>query len=400
MKKPTNKALMTVFLIVLMDLLGFGIILPLLPFIAERFGAKEFEIGLLAATYSLFQFISAPIMGRLSDKFGRKPMLIVSQLGSAVGYVLLGLSGNMILIFISRIIDGFTGGNISIAQAYIADVTEPKDRAKGMGLIGAAFGIGFIFGPAIGGLLSKFGFEVPALFAAFIALITTTCTALFLKETVNVKVAQKSERTKFSFKAIQHVLSLETVGLMVGTFFLLNIAQTIMQGMFALYSQHTFNIGPDSIGLIFAYMGIMSVIMQLKVLPWLIKKWGERISLTYATLIWSIGFFALPLITNPLYLAFIFPLFAIGSGVSNPTIQAIASEKVRKEEYGETMGIIQSFGSLGRIIGPILGGELFAILGSKSPFFTGAGLIFFVFLWYFKAFSGKKTVHIASSSRT
>ena len=150
-----NKSLLTIFLIVFIDLLGFGIILPLLPYIAEKYSANPFQIGMLTATYSFFQLIAAPILGRLSDRYGRKKLLIISQFGSAVGYLILGLSGNLPLLFLSRIIDGITGGNISIAQAYIADVTTKENRARGMGMIGAAFGLGFIFGPAIGGFLSK-----------------------------------------------------------------------------------------------------------------------------------------------------------------------------------------------------------------------------------------------------
>ena len=183
----SNKSLLTIFLIVFIDLLGFGIILPLLPYIAEKYQATPLQIGIISAAYSFFQLIASPILGRLSDRYGRKKILIISQLGSTIGYLILGLAGNLPLLFLSRIIDGITGGNISIAQAYIADVTTKENRAKGMGLIGAAFGLGFIFGPAIGGALSKISYSAQAYFATAVSLITVFATMFFLKETVNEK---------------------------------------------------------------------------------------------------------------------------------------------------------------------------------------------------------------------
>ncbi|MBI2009739.1 MAG: MFS transporter [Candidatus Chisholmbacteria bacterium] len=179
-----KKAMTTIFFIVFLDILGFSLILPLLPFIAESFGGNPTTIGFLVASYSFFQFIAAPILGTLSDRFGRRKLLIFSQIGSALGFIILGLAHTLPLLFLSRIIDGITGGNISIAHAYIADITTPKNRAKGMGMLSAAFGAGFIIGPAVGGFLSQISFSLPAYVAAAMALITALATQLFLKETV------------------------------------------------------------------------------------------------------------------------------------------------------------------------------------------------------------------------
>jgi len=186
-KRGDSHALFTIFLIVFIDIFGFSLILPLLPFVAERFGASPLKIGLLGASYSFFQLLASPVLGFLSDRYGRKKILILSQLGSAAGFLLLGFAHSLPLIFLSRVVDGITGGNISVAQAYIADITTKKNRAKGMGIIGAAFGLGFLFGPAIGGLLSQNGFAIPALIAVFVSLFSTLTTALFLKETVKKK---------------------------------------------------------------------------------------------------------------------------------------------------------------------------------------------------------------------
>ncbi len=223
-----KKALLTIFFIVFIDLLGFSLILPLLPFIAEKYVADAFTIGLLSASYFVFQLLASPILGRLSDRYGRKKILIISQLGSAAGFLLLGLAGSLPLLFLSRIIDGATGGNISIAQAYIADVTDKKNRARGMGMIGAAFGLGFIFGPAIGGVLSRFGFWAPAFFATSFSLVTAFSTAFFLKETVNTAKTSHSPATSFSLSEIKKAFQVYPVGLLIVVFLVLNLAFSMM----------------------------------------------------------------------------------------------------------------------------------------------------------------------------
>jgi len=372
---------MTIFLIVFIDLLGFGIILPLLPYIAEKYQATPAQIGILTATYSFFQLIASPIFGRLSDRYGRKKLLIISQLGSAVGYLILGLAGNLPLLFLSRIIDGITGGNISIAQAYIADVTTKENRARGMGLIGAAFGLGFIFGPAIGGALSKISYSTPAYFATAVSLITVLTTIFFLKETVNEDKASHSPRTKFSLTEFKRVLSLYPIGLLISVFFLLNTAFSIMQGNFALWTQKTFNFEPSQNGWLFTYVGILAVLIQMQVLPRVIKKFHENNILLISLLSMFIGLTLIPLSKHPnfLYVALFF--IPLGNGLANPTIQALASENVPKEEYGETLGIMQSAGSMGRILGPIIGGEIFQALGKDIAFYFAGLIIFFTFVY-------------------
>lgn len=177
--------LSTVFVIVFIDLIGFGIVIPILPIYAEAFGPSAVELGLLMASFSAMQFIFAPILGRLSDRVGRRPVLLVSMVGSAVGYVMFGFAGSMAMLFASRIIDGISGGNISTAHAVIADITSPEDRAKGMGLLGAAFGLGFILGPAISGLLLQFGTWLPGVAAAVASMIAFTMVLFFLPETLD-----------------------------------------------------------------------------------------------------------------------------------------------------------------------------------------------------------------------
>ncbi|MEK7597954.1 MAG: MFS transporter [Patescibacteria group bacterium] len=376
-----NKSLMTIFLIVFIDLLGFGIILPLLPYIAEKYSAGPFQIGILTATYSFFQLIAAPILGRLSDRYGRKKLLIISQLGSAFGYLILGLAGNLPLLFLSRIIDGITGGNISIAQAYIADVTDKKNRAKGMGIIGASFGLGFIFGPAIGGFLSRFSYSAPAYFATGVSLLSVLATVFFLKETIDEKKAIESPKTKLNLKEFQRILSIYPIGILIITFFVTNLAASIQQGNFALWTQKTFNYGPAENGWLFAYIGIIAVFVQLKVLPFLTIKFEEKTILYISLFFMFIGLSLIPFSphVNFLYVALFFLPF--GYGLSSPTIQALASENVPKEEYGGTLGFLQSAGSLGRIIGPIIGGIIFQSFGKDNAFYF-AGFIILALLIY------------------
>ncbi|BCX14589.1 MAG: tetracycline resistance MFS efflux pump [Patescibacteria group bacterium] len=375
-----KKALITIFLIVFIDLLGFGIILPLLPFIAEKYEANPAQIGFLTATYSFFQLIASPILGRLSDRYGRKKILILSQLGSAIGYLILALANSLPLLFISRIIDGITGGNISIAQAYIADVTDNKNRARGMGLIGAAFGLGFIFGPAIGGALSKISYSAPALLAAFVSLLTIMTTFLFLDETVNTEKSTHSKRTEFSLEELKKVLQIPNFVFLILIFFLINLSFSLTQGNLALWTEKTFGYDASKNGAIFAYVGVLAVLVQLVILPFLLKRINERNILKIATFNLFLSFLLIYMAKNEIIFYLALTFMPLGNGLANPSLQAIASENVKKEEYGGTLGFLQSAGSLGRILGPIIGGEIFYIFGKNIPFALASAILFLVFM--------------------
>lgn len=379
-KKPNNSKLLTIFLIVFIDLLGFGLILPLLPYIAEKFSATPFTIGVLSATYSLFQFLAGPILGTLSDRFGRKKILVISQLGSVVGYIILGFANSLPLLFLSRIIDGATGGNISIAQAYMADITDKKTRAKGMGLLGAAFGLGFMLGPAMGGYLSRFGFIVPALFAAFIGIVTTTLTLIFLQETVSV-TSQSAPRTKLTLQSVTTLLQTRPLGLLISTFFLISLGFSGMQGTYALWAQDSFGWGPGQVGSIFAYIGILSIIIQTQILPRSIKYFGEKKLLTASLPLLGLGFYLLS-ITHSLPLHLLANFFIVlGNSLANPTLSALATENIEASHYGETLGLLQSSGSLGRIVGPAIAGEIYTQFGKNVPFQI-SGTIFLITALY------------------
>lgn len=367
MKPANNRQMMTIFLVVFIDLLGFGIILPLLPYIAQKYEATPVVIGLLSGSYSLFQFVAGPILGRLSDRYGRKKLLIISQLGSMAGYVLLAFAGSLPLLFLSRIIDGITGGNISIAQAYMADVTDKKTRAKGMGLLGAAFGLGFMIGPAIGGYLSKWGFGAPALFAAAISLISTFATALYLKETVDVNKAKLSPRTAMTFAEFKHLLKTPPISTLLLIFFLLSLGFSGMQGVFALLVQAKFAWGPTQVGYIFVLIGMIAIVTQIKLVSLSNKIFGEYNTLFSSLLILTLGFGTISLSTSIPIFVLGNILIPLGNSLANPTLTAIATENIPKEEYGESLGLLQSSGALGRIFGPVIAGEIFYLLGHNIP---------------------------------
>lgn len=376
-----KKALLTIFLIVFIDLLGFGIILPLLPYIAEKYQASPFSIGILSATYSFFQLIAAPLLGRLSDRFGRKKLLIISQIGSAFGYLILGLANSLPALFLARIVDGITGGNISIAQAYIADTTSKKDRASGMGLIGAAFGLGFIFGPAIGGFLSKFSYSLPAFFAAFISLITVFTTILFLEETVDEKEASTSPRRQITIKDFIRVLNHYPVGILMTIFFIVNFSFSVMQGVFALWTERTFKLTAFDNGWLFTYVGITGVLVQLLVLRRIVKVLKEKQILQIGIFSMFLGLFLIPLTKNRYWLFLPLTFLPLGNGLSNPVIQSLVSEDVSPEEYGEALGMLQTAGAMGRIIGPIAGSAIFQQLDKNTPFYFSSFLLIFVLFY-------------------
>lgn len=373
-----NRALFTLFIVVFIDLLGFGLVLPLLPFIGEKFGANPFQIGLLSASYSFFQFISSPILGRLSDRFGRKKLLIISQAGSAIGYLILGLANNIPLLFLARIIDGITGGNISIAQAYIADVTDKKNRARGMGIIGAAFGMGFIFGPAIGGLLAQKGFLYPALFATAASTLTVILNFLFLKETVTQSPNLNKSRSVSKFPNFNFSIFSFPLNLIIFVFLIINLAFTLFQANFALWTQKTFGFGPTQNGWLYTFVGILIVTMQLVILPFLLKNIKEKTLMKTGILFLGLGIFLIIFIEFPALLFVPMFFIATGNGMSMPTLQAVASENVDPKDYGEILGVLQSAGSLGRIIGPVLGGEMFLIWGKNTPFLSAGILMFLI----------------------
>lgn len=378
-----KKELWLIFLVVFIDLLGFGIVIPTLPFIVEHYGGSPTVIGILVASYSLFQFIGAPILGRLSDKYGRKPLLAFSLLGSAFGYFLIAFATSLPIIFLSRIIDGITGGNISVAQAYIADVTTGKERTKAMGLIAAAFGLGFMIGPFLGGILSHYGFAAPYIFAGSIALLNSILIMLILHESEK-KIVQRRVGNLFSIKVMREVLHPQIVMDLTVLFFLTTFAFSLMFGVFPLYTNRLFGWDAAINGYFFGFIGLCQVITQSIIIRRLLKKFSERKLIQAALFTGSLSYVGYALSKSPLLFLLSAGLLAMSVGILFTCVQAEISHKSSPEEQGIVMGFVNGLTSLARTFGPAAGGFLFGHLFIRAPFILSAAVLLAGGIWSLK----------------
>lgn len=379
-----NRRLSSIFLIVFIDLLGFGLILPLLPYYAETFGATDFEVGLLVAVYAAAQFVATPLLGRLSDRVGRRPVLLISIAGNLVGFVLLALAQSLEMLFVARILAGFTGGNISVAQAYISDVTDARSRARGLGLIGAAFGLGFIIGPALGGLLSQWGFAVPALGAAALSLINFLLVVAWLPESLTAQARQDArERPPLTLRAMVEALRKPLVGPLLHTRFFFALAFSMFQTIFALYALRRFDLGARETGYILAYVGLLSVLVQGVAVGKLAQRFEERTLILASTALMALSLIGWALAPSVPVLLLILAPTALSGGVLNTVINSAISKTVAPIEVGGTLGIASALEALTRILSPAVGSLLLANLGTWAPGVFGGVLLLWLttYVW-------------------
>lgn len=368
--------MLILFLIVFIDLVGFGIIIPLTPFYAEHFGASPDVVTLLTPTYSLAQFIFAPIWGRLSDRYGRKPILLFTLAGAVAAYTAYGLSDSLAALFVARAFAGAMAGNIAVAQAFMADITTPETRAKGMGLIGAAFGLGFILGPAIGGTLAghepgNLNFALPSMAAAGASLVAIVLTLILLKEPARERIAEaRTGRIAELVKSLQQ----PNLGLLIFLFFLITFAFASMESTFALWSERQFHWGPQQNGYIFAFAGLVSAFVQGGCIGPLTKRFGEVRLLIAGAVILALGLLLIPLSNGLPLLLVAMALLALGSGLGNPTLSSLISQSVDRRHQGGSLGVAQSASSLARMFGPASAGLIFVEFGRAWPFFVAAAV--------------------------
>ena len=367
--------LVVIFTTVFIDLVGFGIVIPVLPFYAEgsRFNATPRTVGLLFASYSVMQLIFSPILGRLSDKHGRRPVLLISIIGTGIGFLMLGFATTLWMLFVGRILDGITGGNISTAQAYIADITTKENRAKGMGLIGAAFGLGFVFGPAIGGILSRWGVGVPFLFAAGLCFANALLLYFTLPETVTRDhPARVSAAGGRGLAQLLHSLGNPRLSFVLIIYFLFIVAFSIMTTSFSLYTMFRFGYDAQHTGYLFAYVGILAVIVQGGLIGRLVKRFGELPLVIVGAFLFAGSLFAVPFVGPEagglLALLVGGGLFSIGNSLAAPSLTSLASKSVGPAEQGSVLGVTQSVASLARAVGPTLA----AILIHSAIAYKGA----------------------------
>jgi len=365
-----NRKLLTLFLIVFIDLLGFSIILPLLPFYADSFGATPTQVGLLVASYAAAQLVGAPVLGRISDRLGRKPVLLISLTGTLIGFLMLGFANSLAMLFASRILDGFTGGNISVAQAYITDITDENNRAKGLGMLGAAFGLGFIIGPAVGGVLSVYGFATPAFVAAGLSLISILSVMLFLPESLTDAARSalaNREQQKFSIENLWQTINRPRVGPILNVRFFYGLAFATFQTIFPLYAQYKLGLDARSTGFVLTYVGILVVFVQGFLVGWLASRYNEYRLIFLATLLMTVSLFAWAAAPNLLFVLVILAPLALAAGTLNTLLNSTLSKAVYPEEVGGTLGISASLESLTRVISPTAGGLLLGSLGAWAP---------------------------------
>jgi multidrug resistance protein len=371
-----------VFVTVFIDLLGFGIIIPLLPFYAETFGATALTVGLLSASFSLMQFVFAPIWGRLSDTVGRRPIILLGLFGSFLSYLIFGLAQSLSVLFIARIAAGIAGANIPTAQAFVADTTTQENRAKGMGLVGAAFGLGFIFGPAVGGFLSQWGYAAPAFFASALAL-ANFCAALFLLPESRTPEARRAELTTVPqgrIEALRRALARPHLPTLLLVYFIVVAAFSGFEATFALFSERRFGFTAATIGYMFAFVGLVLAIVQGTLVGRAARRLTERRVVPMAILLLAAGLGFIALSRTVFFLTAASGLIAVGMGFNNPSLVSLISRLSSQDEQGGVLGVSQSLASLARVFGPAWGGFVFDRFGISIPFLVASGLMFLAFV--------------------
>ena len=373
----TKRALPILFLVMFLVMIGFGIIIPVLPFYAEELGANTFQLGLLMAVYSLMQLIFAPIWGRLSDRIGRKPIMMIGITGLALSFFIQALSTELWMLFAARIIGGIlSSANMPTAMAYVADITTPENRGKGMGIIGAAVGLGFVFGPAIGGIFSKSSMSMPFYLAGFSSLITLILVFFLLKETLQKKTEMVSSAEKpslwQSFRGPSSVLFILQL--------FISLSLSGLEATFAYFAAKKAGLNATDLGYIFMIMGFAGAMVQGGLMGKLTKKYGEGKVIQGGIIVSAIGFGLILLVDSFTTAAIFLTIFGIGNGVIRPSVSSLLT-KTTTAGHGSSTGLLSSFDSLGRIIGPPLGGWLFS-LSIGLPYISGVIISVLAFVLY------------------
>ncbi len=392
----SKSSLTIIFLTVFIDLLGFGLLIPILPtFASKELQISDFEIGVIIAAFSLVQFVFNPILGRVSDRIGRRPVILLTLIITSIAYLWFSFANSFIILLLSRMLAGFGGSNISVAQAYIADITDETNRAKGMGLIGAAFGLGFVFGPMLGGILSQYGYQIVGYVSAAFSFIAFLFATIKLKESLKDenKSTEKPTYTIFSKETLLDVFSNHRLRYVMFVYFIIVFSMANIYGTFSLLAYRIYHFDDMQIGYLFGTIGIVGAIIQGGLIKRLSQKFKDENLVLAGIFFMMIGLLGLPYGGSFLGVAFIGGLLAIGTGILQPTILGMVSMHAKSESQGSILGLNQSVASMARVLGPLWGGFAFEYLGYQFPFLTG-GLFTFVMLisaFYFFNSQNKKT---------
>jgi MFS transporter, DHA1 family, tetracycline resistance protein len=363
------------FMAVLVDMLGFGIVIPVLPFYALEMGAGPLQVTLLIASFSAMQMAASPLWGRISDRRGRRPLLIAGLFASSVSYLIFGFANSLQLLLFSRIAAGAAGGTIAVAHAYIADTTSAEQRARGMGLIGAAAGLGVMLGPAIGGLFSQISLGTPGFIAAGLCGLNGVA-AIFLLPESRPGEARSGPRTgqAATFAGWVRAMGTFPLSLLLVVYFLGITSFTAMTALLALYFERVFDIGAQQMGILFAIAGGVTVVVRGLVLGALVKRYGEVVTVRLGVIALGLAFILLPHLPSFTWAMVIVPLYAFGAGTMFPALATLTSFATDRESQGSILGGSQLIGGLGRVLGPLWAGLLFQEVAIGAPFHVAAVL--------------------------
>lgn len=388
MTSTSNKSrLAIIFFTVFLYLVGFGVVIPIIPILSRNFGASALQTGLLLSVYSLMQFLFSPFWGRLSDRLGRRPILLFCLVGEGLSYILFAWARSLEWLFVARVLAGFFGASLSTASAYISDITPKHERSKGMALIGAAFGLGFVVGPALGGGLAVWGHHISpephfdTSFASYWVAALCFGTFLFGFKFLSESLSEKSESAekKKRLSTLWFYLTSKTVGPLMGVFMLSSLAMSAMEATLILFMGEKFQWDIKQVSFGFAYIGVIIIFTQGFLVRRLLPKWGERKVMRLGLTLFAVGLTGIAVSDNIWTMALTMTLLSLGNGLSNPSILGSISLLSDNKEQGAVMGVTQSMASLGRILGPALGGALYGAVAITAPFWV-SGLLAFLAL--------------------
>jgi len=363
-----SRPLLIIFLTILVNLIGFGIIIPLLPFYAQTFGASPLTIGLLFGSFSLAQLFASPVLGHWSDKWGRRPVLIFSLVGTVISFVMLAVAHSLTMLFAARIVDGLSGGNITTARAYIGDITTEENRAKSFGMLGAAFGLGFIIGPALGGLFARISYTAPIWAAAAITVVATLLAWFWLPETVHRVNAVSGS----PWRALRDLSGRADLRLLFSIDFLYWGSFAVYQTTFALFGARRFGFDATHTGYLLAAFGFLGVLVQAGLVGPVVKRLGEKRTLEIGLVFAAIGWGGSAMTRSlPLFIAMLVP-GALGIGFCNPSLVSLVSGAAGRHEQGRVQGAAGALESLGRTIGPVWGNGLLQWAGEGMAYGSAA----------------------------
>lgn len=397
-KQQGKATLAFIFAVVFLDLLGVNLIVPVQAYIVRQYNTDALTVGMLTIVYSAAQFVAAPILGLISDRVGRRPVILICLFGSAIGYFIFGIGGALWILFLSRLVDGFTGGNLSVATAYIADVTPPERRAQNFAVMGAAFGLGFMLGPAIGGPLGNINLALPAFVAGGLSLVAMVIGYFLLPESLTRKArtASRGERSN-PFSALTDMFRKPGLGLLLAALFIFLFAFAGMTTNIAVFLIEKFDVQPFQFALVFVLAGIVNIVVQGGLIRGLVPKFGEKrlavVGLAVLTVSW-LGIVNVPTMRMVYVLA---AISSIGSALAMPTLNAMASNQVDPHQQGKLAGVSASLGSLANVIGPLWAGVVYDFIAPSAPYWSSA-LFLLAALALVRRVNGAAAIRVSEST--